>query len=151
MSNNLTKIHFSDLFKLATKLAPNEYELQEEKLDFYIALCNLTACIWNICSSSKNPEESENTIIPYLGSKYITSVEELVLYIIKMKFKNYRYDKNLFLYVKIEEQDSEYKVYSYLVDEKEHECPEAQAIYDAISSADFQAQLTGLLAHEKIK
>ena len=55
------------------------------------------------------------------------------------------------MHVKIEEQDSEYKVYSYLVDEKEYDCSEAQAIYDAISSADFQAQLTGLLAHEKNK
>jgi hypothetical protein len=55
------------------------------------------------------------------------------------------------LYAKIEKQDGDYKVYSYFLDEKEYDCPAAQAIYDKINSASFQIQIARLSSEEKIK
>ena len=75
--------------------------------------------------------------------------DSLFSHIVRMKFKNYPYDKNLILHAKIEEQDGDYKVHSYLLDEKEYDCPVAQSIYNEINSVSFQVQLDDLSKDEK--
>ena len=151
MASNITKIHFSDLCKSIIDEYNNFLDDEVDKLEIFTPMVNLIALVWNLASSSKNFEEAENGLQSLVFNCDVEKEIELMQDILRKKWKNYRYDKNLILHVKLEEQDNEYKVYSYLVDEKEYDCPEAQSIYDKINSTDFQAKLAGLSTPEKNK
>ena len=150
MSSNITKIHFSQLCRSIIDTHFKSIE-EDDKFEIYFQLVGVIAYIWNVCSVSKNPQEAEDDVLSCLCGEHPIVVEELALLVIKIKFKDYRYDKNLILYTEVEEQDGDYKVYSYLVDEKEYDCPTAQSIYDEINSEDFQAEIAGLSELEKNK
>ena len=151
MSSNITKIHFSELFEniITISFANYKYENQTDKLHDYTSLLKIVAPIWNICSTAKNSQEAEKTVLSCFDDEDEPMADSLFSHIVRMKFKNYPYDKNLILHAKIEEQDGDYKVHSYLLDEKEYDCPVAQSIYNEINSVSFQVQLDDLSKDEK--
>jgi hypothetical protein len=149
MSSNVTKIHFSNLCKIQMDRYSKYMDDEIAKLEIFKQLVNLNAIVWNACSTSKNFQEAEQLVRSCLNNEVATMSDDLISDMVKNKIKNYKYDKNLILYAKIEKQDGDYKVYSYFIDEKEYDCPAAQAIYDKINSASFQIQIARLSSEEK--